>query len=168
GLPSDTFASMVERAREKKRPSLLDTSGEPLVRGLAARPSVAKPNRAEAEALLRRDLSSDASRREGVAALRSLGADTAIITFGVEGFLLTTEEGLARCSTTSSSDLRLGNPTGAGDALAAGYLAGTVRGYPPLECARLAGASAVASLAEGYGRFRPKDVRVEAVLVEEL
>jgi hypothetical protein len=30
----------------------------------------------------------------------------------------------------------------------------------------LAAAAAAASLAEGYGRFRPKDVRIEAVRVE--
>jgi hypothetical protein len=33
---------------------------------------------------------------------------------------------------------------------------------------RLAAAAAAASLSEGYGRFRPKDVRVEAFPVERL
>jgi len=168
GIASDVYASMIARARETGRLSLLDTSGEALRRGLGAGPSLAKPNRAEAEELLGRELPSDPSRREGVERVRGLGAETAVITFGHEGFLVASAEGVHRCASSPSSDLRLGNPTGAGDALAAGLLAGAVRGYPLLESARLAAAAAAASLAEGYGRFRPKDVRIEAVRVENL
>lgn len=167
GLPADFYASMIARARESGRPSVLDTSGEPLRCGLGAGPGMAKPNRAEAEELLGRDLSTDAARREAVERLRELGAQTAVLTLGREGFLAATAEGVYRV-VSGSSDLRLGNPTGAGDALAAGLLAGAVRGYPPAETARLAAAAAAASLAEGYGRFRPKDVRVEAIQVEML
>ncbi len=76
--------------------------------------------------------------------------------------------GVYRSASAASSDLRLGNPTGAGDALAAGLLAGVMRGYPLSESARLAAAAAAASLAEGYGRFRAKDVRVEAVTTEKI
>jgi tagatose 6-phosphate kinase len=167
GLPSDVYASMIARARETGRRSLLDTSGDALRRGLGAGPSFAKPNRAEAEEILSRDLSTDAARREAVERIRGLGAETAVLTLGREGFLAATAEGVFRF-VSSSGDLRLGNPTGAGDALAAGLLAGAVRGYPFVESARLATAAAAASLAEGYGRFRPKDVRVEAVHVEML
>jgi len=167
GLPPDVYATMIARARESGRLSVLDTSGEALRRGLAAGPTIAKPNRAEAEDLLGGDLSTDASRREAVERLRDLGAETAVLTFGREGFLAATSEGVCRVA-SSSGDLRLGNPTGAGDALAAGLLAGAVRGYPFVESARLAAAAATASLAEGYGRFRPKDVRVEASRVEKL
>jgi tagatose 6-phosphate kinase len=168
GLPFDLYATMIARARQKGRLSLLDTSGTPLERGLAAGPSFAKPNRAEAEWLLGRELSSDASRREAVERVRSLGAETAVITFGAEGFLVASAAGIHQAVSSSPSDLRLGNPTGAGDALAAALLAGAVRGYPIQETARLAAAAAAASLAEGYGRFRAKDVRVEASLVEEV
>jgi tagatose 6-phosphate kinase len=166
GCPSGVYASMIELARKTGRTSLLDTSGDALRLGIAAGPDLAKPNRAEGEELLGRALSTDASRRESVERLRELGAETAIVTFGSEGFLIASAEGVYRCSSSSPADLRLGNPTGAGDALAAGILAGVVRGYPLVESARLAAAAAAASLAEGYGRFRPKDVRIEAVRVE--
>jgi tagatose 6-phosphate kinase len=168
GLPSDVYASMIARARETGRRSLLDASGEALRRGLAAGPSLAKPNRAEAEELLGRELSTDASRQEAVERIRELGAETAVITFGREGFLVASVEGVHRCASSPSEDLRLGNPTGAGDALAAGLLAGAERGYPLVESARLAAAAAAAAQAEGNGRFRPKDVRVEAFHVENV
>jgi tagatose 6-phosphate kinase len=167
GLPPDLYAAMIARARESGRISVLDTSGEALRRGLGAGPSLAKPNRAEAEELLGRELSTDAARREAVERLRELGAETAVLTLGKEGFLAATAEGVHRV-VSSPVDLRLGNPTGAGDALAAGLLAGAVRGYPLVDCARLAAAAAAASLAEGYGRFRPRDVRVEAVHVDNV
>jgi tagatose 6-phosphate kinase len=171
GLPSDLYATMIARSHEKGIPSLLDTSGDALRQGLAARPRFAKPNRVEAEELLGLELASDEARRQAVEKLRELGAETAVITFGAEGFLLAVEDGVLRCASDparSSGEMRLGNPTGAGDALAAGLLAGALLGYPIADSARLAAAAAAASLAEGYGRFRPKDVRVEAFRVERL
>ena len=167
GLPRDVYAVMIERARASGRLSVLDTSGEALRFGLGAGPSLAKPNRAEAEELLGRDLSTEAARREAVESLRELGAETAILTLGREGFLAAAAGEVYRVA-SGADDLRLGNPTGAGDALAAGLIAGAVRGYPLVESARLAAAAAAASLAEGYGRFRPKDVRVEASRVERI
>jgi tagatose 6-phosphate kinase len=166
GLPDDTYARMVSRARERGRFCLLDTSGAPLRRGLAARPNLAKPNLAEAEELLERKLDSDAARLDAVRDLRGLGADIGVVTLGAEGFLLGDGTLLARCSLAPTGGLRLGNPTGAGDALAAGLLAGTVRGYPISDSARLAAAAATASLGEGYGRIRARDVRVDAARLE--
>ncbi|HEY7817342.1 MAG TPA: hexose kinase [Vicinamibacteria bacterium] len=168
GLSCGVYAEMIARARKAGRWSLLDTSGEALRRGLDARPSLAKPNRVEAEALLGVPLASDADRRNAVERIRSLGASIGVVTFGKEGFLIGDEEGSYRTRAAVPSDIRLGNPTGAGDALAAGLLAGAMRGYPISETARLAAAAAAASLAEGYGRFRAKDVRVEAARSEKI
>lgn len=169
GLPPGSYAEMVKLARKRGALSLVDTSGEPLRRALAAGPDFAKPNRAEAQTLLGVELGSESSRLDALASIREMGASTALLTLGPEGFLLASDDGLlARCTPAAPSDLRLGNPTGAGDSLAAGLLAGKVRGYPLPECARLAAAAATASLAEGYGRFRVKDLRVENVRFELL
>jgi tagatose 6-phosphate kinase len=166
GLPFDTHAAMVRRARERGRFCLLDSSGAALRHGVAARPNVCKPNLAEAEEVLERKLESDAARLDAVRDLRRLGADVGMVTLGAEGFLVGDGSFLARCFVPASGGQRLGNPTGAGDALAAGFLAGTLRGYPISDCARLAAAAASASLGEGYGRIRARDIRVEAVRVE--
>jgi tagatose 6-phosphate kinase len=168
GLAYGLYQTMIALARERNRICLLDTSGEPLRRGLRAKPTFAKPNRAEAEELLGRDLSHPSAWREAAERIRGLGAEIAVLTFGREGFLVASAEGAFRCAPSPAGDLRLGNPTGAGDALAAGLLAGWVRGYPLVEAARLGAAAAAASLSEGYGRFRPKDVRVEAFEVVKL
>jgi fructose-1-phosphate kinase PfkB-like protein len=159
---------MIGRARELGRCSLLDATGDALRQGLVAGPSFAKPNRAEAEELLGRELSTEASLVPALEEIRRLGAETAFITLGSDGFFAASSEGVHRFRPGAAEDLRLGNPTGAGDAFAAGLLAGAVRGYPVVECARLAAAAAAASLAEGYGRFRPKDIRVEAFRMERI
>jgi tagatose 6-phosphate kinase len=168
GLSSDLYAEMIARARRAGRWCLLDTSGDALRRGLAAGPSLAKPNRVEAEELLGFPLGDDGARRNALDCIRRLGASTSVVTFGQEGFLLSGEDGVYRSLSSPSSDLRLGNPTGAGDALAAGLLAGVMKGYALAESARLGAAAAAASLAEGYGRFRAKDVRVEAARADKI
>jgi 1-phosphofructokinase family hexose kinase len=168
GLPADTYGNLLARAKDRGCLSLLDTSGEALRAGLTAHPDIAKPNRGEAEELLGRKLDSRASVIDAVREIRSRGARTAIVTLGCEGFVVADAEALAHCSVPPSSDLRLGNPTGAGDALAAGFLAGTTRGYSLVDRSRLAAASAAASLGEGYGRFRARDVRIEAARFENL
>jgi 1-phosphofructokinase family hexose kinase len=168
GVRSDLYAEMIALSRKKGLLSLVDTSGEALKEGLSAGPTFAKPNRAEAEELLGVDLSTDDARREAVAEIRRRGAEAAFITFGAEGFLLACDQGTFRSHLPpgGKGDLRLGNPTGAGDTFAAGLLAGAVRGYPVSDSARLAAAAAAASLAEGYGRFRARDLRVEAFRLE--
>jgi tagatose 6-phosphate kinase len=165
GIRSDLYAEMIARARKRGLLSLLDTSGDALREGIAAGPTFAKPNRAEAEELLGVDLSSIRARKDALAEIRRRGAESAVITLGAEGFVLASHEGTFRSRSPAAegaADLRLGNPTGAGDSFAAGLLAGAVRGYPVSECARLAAAAAAAALAEGYGRFRARDLRVEA------
>jgi tagatose 6-phosphate kinase len=166
GLPERLYAQLIEYCHAAGIPSLVDTSGSALASALEARPSVATPNRSEAEALLSSPLDSLDSIADAVGKLHTLGPGIAAITMGSRGVVASTGDLIAHAFVRDPSDLRMGNPTGAGDALAAGILAGMVRRYSFEDTLRLGVATATASLAEGYGRFRPKDVRVEAVRFE--
>ncbi len=79
GVHVGAYAPLVRRARAAGVPVLLDTSGEPLRRGIAARPDVVKPNAQELAALTggREPLRAtrDARRRGAHAVVTSLGAD---------------------------------------------------------------------------------------------
>jgi len=55
------------------------------------------------------------------------------------------------------------NPTGAGDALAAGLLTGHRRGGSLREIAALGMAAAAASVQHGYGRVRADEIRPERI-----
>ncbi|GAB2753437.1 1-phosphofructokinase family hexose kinase [Streptomyces bullii] len=146
GVPVGAYAGLVRTARAAGVPVLLDTSGEPLRRGVAARPDVIKPNADELAELtgshepLRATL--DARRRGARAVVASLGA---------EGLLAATPEG--RWRATPPAPVR-GNPTGAGDSAVAGLLSALVERLPwPDRLARAAALSAATVQAPTAGEF---------------
>ncbi|MBC2907922.1 hexose kinase [Streptomyces cupreus] len=146
GVPVGAYAGLVRAARAAGVPVLLDTSGEPLRRGVAARPDIVKPN---ADELAELTGSHDPLRATQDA--RRRGAHTVVASLGAEGLLAHTPEG--RWRATPPSRLH-GNPTGAGDAAVAGLLSGLVEGLPwPDRLARAAALSAASVPAPVAGEF---------------
>ncbi|MFJ1655914.1 1-phosphofructokinase family hexose kinase [Streptomyces sp. NPDC088337] len=146
GLPVGAYAGLIRTARAAGVPVLLDTSGEALRRGVAARPDIVKPNADElAELTGSHDplrASQDARRRGARAVVASLGA---------EGLLAHTSEGLWRAAPPSRAH---GNPTGAGDSAVASLLSGLVENLPwPDRLTRAVALSAAAVLSPAAGEF---------------
>ncbi|MFF9785537.1 1-phosphofructokinase [Streptomyces nigrescens] len=146
GVPVDVYARLTRAARSAGVPVLLDTSGEPLRRGLAARPDLAKPNADELAALtgstepLR--AARDARRRGAHAVAASLGAD---------GMLAVTADGAWQAAPPRRI---AGNPTGAGDSAVAGLLSGLVEELPwPDRLTRAVALSAATVRAPAAGEF---------------
>ncbi|UXY28341.1 1-phosphofructokinase family hexose kinase [Streptomyces sp. HUAS TT20] len=146
GVPVGAYAGLVRTARTAGVPVLLDTSGEPLRRGVAARPDIIKPNADELAELtgshepLR--ATQDARRRGAHAVVASLGAD---------GLLVQAPEG--RWHATPPARFH-GNPTGAGDSATAGLLSGLVERLPwPTRLSRAVALSAATVLAPVAGEF---------------
>ncbi|MBM7170029.1 hexose kinase, partial [Streptomyces sp. G44] len=79
GVPVGAYALLVRAARAAHVPVLLDTSGEPLRRAVAARPDIIKPNAEELAELTGSHepgrATRDARRRGAHAVVASLGAD---------------------------------------------------------------------------------------------
>ena len=103
-------------------PTVLDADGEPLLRGLAARPAVVKPNLAELSAAVGRRLTgTGGAGRAAVAAaaleLRQAGAQAVVVSLGARGLLAVTEDGVWQAAHPGAV---AANPTGAGDAVVAG------------------------------------------------
>ncbi|MFF7736090.1 hexose kinase [Streptomyces sp. NPDC007984] len=138
GVPVGAYAGLVRTARSFAVPVLLDTSGEPLRRGVAARPDIIKPNADElAELTGSHDplrATQDARRRGAAAVVASLGS---------QGLLAVTREG--RWRAVPPTQLR-GNPTGAGDAAVAGLLSAWVEHLPWPTCLTRATALAAATV----------------------
>jgi tagatose 6-phosphate kinase len=157
-LPDDAYAQLI---RATPTPTILDASGGPLLAGLAARPSVVKPNATE--------LAETTGLTGPVAAARVLlerGAGAVVASLGADGLIAVTPDGSWRVRVPESLS---GNPTGAGDACVAALAAGHALDWP----ARLAEAVAVSAAAvpcalagdidqDTYARLRP------AITVEEL
>ncbi|MER6916348.1 1-phosphofructokinase family hexose kinase [Streptomyces sp. NPDC000594] len=146
GVHVGAYADLIRRARAAGVPVLLDTSGEPLRRGIAARPDLVKPNADELARLtgardpLRATL--DARRR---------GAHSVVASLGADGLIAVTPDGVWRAA--PPAPVR-GNPTGAGDSVVAALLAGLVDGLPwPERLARAVALSAATVLAPAAGEF---------------
>lgn len=123
--------------------TLLDTYGRALELGAPASPTVLKMNCAEAEGLLHTKLDSPDAERAALHALQQWGSPWVILTLGAKGMLAAHG---GRAWRGRSGPVQAVNPIGSGDALAAGLLAGILRGLPPEECLRWGMAAAVANL----------------------
>ncbi|MFJ8855542.1 1-phosphofructokinase family hexose kinase [Streptomyces sp. NPDC102437] len=120
GIHVGAYAELVRAARAAGVPVLLDTSGEPLRRGIAARPDLIKPNADELAQLT--------GSREPLRATRDArrrGAHGVVASLGPDGMLAVTPDGIWQAAPPARV---LGNPTGAGDSAVAGLLSGLVEG----------------------------------------
>ncbi|WP_326689556.1 MULTISPECIES: 1-phosphofructokinase family hexose kinase [unclassified Streptomyces] len=163
GVPVGAYAELVREARTTRTPVLLDTSGEPLRRGLAARPELVKPNAHELAGITGTSEPLRAAR-----AAQRRGARAVAASLGADGMLMVTQDG----TWSAGVPERLtGNPTGAGDSAVAGLLSGLAEGLPwPDRLARAVALSAATVRSpvagefdeETYARLLPS-VRVQQV-----
>lgn len=146
GIHVGAYAELVRLARTAGVPVLLDTSGEPLRRGIAARPDLIKPNADELAQLT--------GSREPLRATRDArrrGAHGVIASLGPDGMLAVTPEGVWRASPPAPVK---GNPTGAGDSAVAGLLSGLAEGLSwPDRLRRAVALSTATVLAPTAGDF---------------
>jgi tagatose 6-phosphate kinase len=120
GLPSNYYATLITRAHALRVPAMLDTSGQALAEGIAAKPLLVKPNAHEARYLLDREIQSIQDAIHAGQQLRARGAQTAMITLGAQGAVLALEHGAWHAHVEVASPVSI---VGCGDALLAGFLA---------------------------------------------
>ncbi|MFD1660445.1 1-phosphofructokinase family hexose kinase [Streptomyces caeni] len=158
GVPVGAYAQLVRTARAAGVPVLLDTSGEPLRRGVAARPDIVKPNTDELA-----ELTGSHEPLQATRDARRRGAHTVVASLGAEGLLAVDAEGRWRAVPPRRVQ---GNPTGAGDSAVAGLLSGLVERLPwPGRLARAVALSAATVLAPVAGEF---DRRTYEELVDQV
>jgi tagatose 6-phosphate kinase len=146
GVPVGAYAGLVRSARAAGVPVLLDTSGEPLRRGVAARPDIVKPN---AEELA--ELTGSHEPLRATQDARRRGARAVVASLGAQGLLAVAPEGRWRAAPPARVH---GNPTGAGDSAVAGLLSGLVDQLPwPDRLTRAIALSAATVLAPVAGEF---------------
>ncbi|MEV6395547.1 1-phosphofructokinase family hexose kinase [Streptomyces sp. NPDC051907] len=148
GVHVGAYAELIRRARAAGAPVLLDTSGEPLRRGIAARPDLVKPNAEELAQLT--------GGREPLRAARDArrrGAHAVVASLGAEGVMAVTAKGVWHAIPPAPVK---GNPTGAGDSAVAGLLSGLVDGLSwPDRLSRAVALSTATVLAPAAGEFDP-------------
>ncbi|MFE9444966.1 1-phosphofructokinase family hexose kinase [Streptomyces sp. NPDC006602] len=146
GVPVGAYAGLVRTAKAAGVPVLLDTSGESLRRGVAARPDIVKPNADELA-----ELTGSHEPLRATQDARRRGARSVVASLGDEGLLAVTPEGRWRATPPTRVH---GNPTGAGDSAVAGLLSGLVEQLPwPDRLARAVALSAATVMAPVAGEF---------------
>ncbi|MEU4268798.1 1-phosphofructokinase family hexose kinase [Streptomyces sp. NPDC026092] len=146
GIHVGAYAELIRLARSAGVPVLLDTSGEPLRRGIAARPDVVKPNADELA-----QLTGSREPHRATRDARRRGAHAVVSSLGPDGMLAATPDGFWHASPPAAVK---GNPTGAGDSAVAGLLSALVDKLPwPERLARAVALSAATVLAPVAGEF---------------
>jgi tagatose 6-phosphate kinase len=125
GVPADAYGQLTALAAAAGATVVLDAAGPALGAALAARPDVVKPNRRELATLLGRTLGDLDDLLAAAGTLVEAGAGSVLVSLGADGLVAVTPEGAFRARLPSPV---AGNPTGAGDALAAAVARGLRRG----------------------------------------
>jgi 1-phosphofructokinase family hexose kinase len=167
GVPENAYAGLITAAAGV--PALLDASGTALALGAAAGPAIVKPNLAELEEAAGRPLRGpdgpelDAVER-AARTFRGAGPGAVVVSLGSDGLLAVTPEGTWHARPPGHVP---GNPTGAGDAVAAGLADASVRGLDWPASLRHAVALGTAAVRTPVaGEFAPADYERLVTTVE--
>lgn len=161
GAPTEWYAELAARLRDRRAKVAVDTSGDPLValgRDLTtAAPDLLKPNAEELALLTGRPVRDPEDAAAASTALVASGAGAVLATLGGSGAVLV--DGV-RAWHATAPPTRVVSTVGAGDSSLFGYLLGDLRGGTPEE--RLSLAVAYGSAAAGLpGTTLPTPTQVD-------
>lgn len=120
-LPGDTYLRMMERLAEGVL-TVVDVSGEGLVKALPLHPFLIKPNQHELGGIFGVTFTDRASVLPYAKKLQEMGARNVLVSMAGQGAVLLSQDGSVLESPAPEG--RLINGVGAGDSMAAGFLAG--------------------------------------------
>jgi tagatose 6-phosphate kinase len=153
GCPDDVYVPLVRAAREAGRPVVLDTSGRLLAAGLAAGPTVVKPNREELAAVTGAATDDLASIVAAARVLLAAGPEWVVVSLGADGAVAV---GPDRAVHVTAPVVTALNPVGCGDVLVAGLASGLAGGLDVAAALpRAVQVSAASAAHPETGRFDP-------------
>ncbi len=125
-LPSDMYEHILQLLTGRGIRTVVDASGELLLRVLRYRPFLIKPNHHELGELFGVTLHTMEEALPYAQRLREMGARNVLVSMAEQGAFLLSEDGeLYRCGVCRGT---VKNSVGAGDSMLAGFLAGLVEG----------------------------------------
>jgi 1-phosphofructokinase family hexose kinase len=159
GVGSDFYVSLVEAARAAGARVFVDSSGDALRASSNARPDFVKVNRAEAETLVGRPLTTMQEMAHAAAQIVERGVGSTAITVGREGLIwLERKNGPAWKAVPPRMNVI--SAVGSGDATLGGFVFAAVQGIAGEEALRLAAACGAANcVAPAPGRIELATVR---------
>lgn len=151
GLPTTTYAQLVDRIHATGTRCVLDTSGELLVEGIRSCPDMVKPNTDEIGQLLGRRVSSPDEVIDAAVELCSRGVGQVVVSLGGDGAIMACSEGVFR---GRAPRIEVVNPVGAGDTMVGAFAVAMARGLSPADQLTFAMSCATANcLSPSTGHF---------------
>jgi len=160
GLPDDTYARLVRVVAGQGACAVLDTSGEPLRQGCAARPDLVKPNAVEAAELIGSVPEPGDGLADSLRAMLRLGPRRVLLSLDRRGAACAGPDGAWYAEAPAISEV---SAVGAGDALLSGTLWAALQGFAAHEALRW-GVAAGTAAAMGQGSAMPPFALVRRVL----
>jgi len=165
GADPDFYAKLTALVHQHGHKIFLDTSGEPLRLALVAAPDFIKPNREETEWLIGEEIGDPQSWKNAANRLVQLGARSAIVSLGEDGFVWQAGAGQDTYH-AKSPRVTVTSGVGCGDATVAAFAYAMSVGLGVENTLRLAAACGAANcLADSPGRLREADVKALKPLV---
>ncbi len=125
-LPKDIYEQILKALQGKKIKTVVDASGELLLRVLKYRPFLIKPNNHELGELFHTTIRTKEEIIFYAGKLQELGAENVLVSMAEEGAVLLDDQGMVHSCGVCKGTVK--NSVGAGDSMVAGFLAGTLQG----------------------------------------
>ena len=143
GAPTKTYATWTRACRKAGARVFLDADGEALVEGLAAKPSLIKPNEVELGRMLGRELADDDSIIASAQELVDDGIEQVMVSMGGAGAIFVTDKGAYRLHQPAVEVI---STVGAGDSVVAALAYAADQNLPLEQAARLSMAVGAATV----------------------
>lgn len=161
GCKADVYTRLLSCVTSKSIRTVVDTTGDALLKALPYRPYLIKPNRDELAALVGRVLPDEASVLAAARELQEKGARNVLVSLGGDGALLLAEDGAVYRREAYRGNVR--GTVGAGDSMVAGFLTALESGADIAEALRFAvAAGSATAFSDGLATRE----RIEALLAK--
>lgn len=155
GISPDIYSKLIKLVKNKGKKVILDTSGQLLIEGIKACPTMIKPNRDEIKGLFEISNDSIYELAEGAKKLNSMGIEIVVVSLGSKGAIVVTNNSVYHGRPPNITPV---NTVGAGDSMVAAFAVGLTRNYSVEEMLRYAIAvSAANTLTMTTGHFNEED-----------
>ena len=168
GFPETIYQQFIRMANQEGVKTLIDATGELLKKSVRADPFFVKPNWKEMETLTQKKIKDTRSMKTAIQAIREAGAHTVLVTTESSSAYFFHDAQFYRIGPPK---VKVVNPIGSGDGVAAGISVGIVRGLSLSESVRLGIACGTANCKTSVaGVVRLKDVQamIPKVQIEPL
>ncbi len=160
GLADDFYAKLIAVCNEAEVKVFLDTSKEPLRKGIGQKPYCIKPNRKELEYIAGRKLSTEAEIIQAAYAYVKAGVTKVVVSMGDKGLLEVTKRKVIKAVPPR---VKAVNTVGCGDCVVAAMVLGLVQGMGEEDTMQLAAGISAANATTLESGVIPRDTMEEII-----